>query len=117
MDPLTNDVLDTVMDGLDQYQYLADQTAIYPDSAKITYPLIGLVGEVGEFSNKYKKTIRDNKEMVFDDIVGELGDILWYLSALARDHNISLGFIANENLRKLASRQERGVLGGSGDNR
>ncbi len=101
----------------DHYQELAAQTAIYPEQHKTTYPLLGLIGEVGEFCNKYKKVLRDGKEFPMDDMVSELGDILWYVSAVATDEGISLGYIADKNLNKLFDRKERGVLGGSGDNR
>lgn len=47
----------------------------------------------------------------------ELGDNLWYLSELADKLGLSLEEIAQENLDKLASRQERGVLRGEGDER
>lgn len=99
------------------YQKLAKETAIYPDTHKITYPLLGLVGEVGEFANKYKKVIRDGKVFHKDDMASELGDILWYLSAIASDAGLTLDAIAYANIAKLQDRQERNVLGGSGDNR
>lgn len=99
------------------YQELAKQTAIYPEEHKVTYPLLGLTGEVGEFANKYKKVLRDGKEFSREDMASELGDILWYLSAIATDAGLDLEYIAEANLDKLGSRKERGVLGGSGDTR
>jgi NTP pyrophosphatase (non-canonical NTP hydrolase) len=59
-------------------------TAIYPSTAAILYPALGLAGEAGEVANKVKKIIRDN---AFDrgGIAAELGDCLWYIAALARD--------------------------------
>jgi NTP pyrophosphatase (non-canonical NTP hydrolase) len=101
----------------DFYQGVANTTAIYPPEHAVTYPLLGLAGEVGEFANKWKKTIRDGRPVDIDDARKELGDILWYVNATASDLNLSLGDIAHENIVKLLSRQERGVLGGSGDNR
>lgn len=103
--------------SFDEYQEEARKTAIYPETHKITYPLLGLVGEVGEFANKYKKVIRDGADFNFDDMVSELGDILWYLANVAYDARISLDFIATENLLKLSDRANRGVIGGSGDTR
>lgn len=85
--------------------------------APFIYPLLGLVGETGEVSEKIKKTIRDGKDVVREDIVKELGDILWYLTALGEDFGISLIEIAKANVEKLESRAQRGVISGSGDNR
>jgi NTP pyrophosphatase (non-canonical NTP hydrolase) len=52
-----------------------------------------------------------------EDLIKELGDVLWYIAALASEMNLSLGWIARKNLEKLADRAKRNVLGGSGDNR
>jgi NTP pyrophosphatase (non-canonical NTP hydrolase) len=61
---------------LDGYQLKAVKTAIYPIEAQVTYPAMGLANEAGEVLGKVKKIIRDgtyNRE----DIVDELGDVLW----------------------------------------
>ena len=100
-----------------EYQEAAKSTAIYPMAQKITYPLIGLVGEVGEFANKYKKVYRDGTPLNLEDAKRELGDIQWYLTNLADDMGISLNDAAELNVKKLADRMERGVIKGSGDNR
>jgi NTP pyrophosphatase (non-canonical NTP hydrolase) len=47
----------------------------------------------------------------------ELGDVLWYVSQLATELNLSLDEIAEANLVKLASRVARDVIAGSGDRR
>ena len=99
------------------YQSLAKTTAIYPDNAKITYPCLGLAGEVGEICEKIKKHIRDGRELDKDDLTKELGDVLWYLSALSGDLGIDLEDVATMNYNKLKSRMERNVISGSGDNR
>ena len=101
---------------LDGYQLKAVKTAIYPIEARVTYPAMGLANEAGEVLGKVKKIIRDgtyNRE----DIVDELGDVLWYAAALARDLDVSLTEVAHRNLEKLASREKRGTLQGSGDKR
>lgn len=107
----------TIMDGFAAYQDEARKTAIYPQQSMRTYPLIGLVGEVGEFCNKYKKEIRDKAILDKEDAKKELGDILWYLSNLCTDFGIALDEVALLNLEKLNDRAQRGVIGGSGDNR
>jgi NTP pyrophosphatase (non-canonical NTP hydrolase) len=47
----------------------------------------------------------------------ELGDVLWYVSQIASELGLELEEIAEANLEKLLSRQRRGVLSGSGDER
>lgn len=107
----------TLYSDMDIYQEKAVDTAIYPSEHASTYPLIGLIGEVGEFANKYKKVLRDDATFSEKDITAELGDILWYVANLASDFGISLSDVAYYNVKKLKDRQERGVLGGSGDER
>lgn len=104
-----------------EYQRQATATAIYGAGHSIIYPALGLANEAGEVLGKIKKVLRDNDGVYTPDkiagIAGEIGDTLWYLAALARDLNINLNDVAEENLAKLQDRQERGVIQGSGDNR
>ncbi len=107
--------------GLNEYQRRALETAIYPDDKKIIYPTLGLTGEAGEVADKVKKVIRDN-EQVFNEekcqaIALELSDVLWYCATLANDLGYTLQDIAEMNYEKLSSRQKRGKIKGSGDNR
>ena len=50
-------------------------------------------------------------------LIKELGDVLWYVSALADELDAFLGDIALVNIEKLRSRQERNKISGSGDSR
>lgn len=121
------------------YQKQSTETAIYPDKgANLVYPALKLAGEAGEVAEKIGKLMRDNHYQVGmrwdffngfgldtltattdweDMLVKELGDVLWYISAIATELGINLDHVAKANIEKLASRKERGVLGGSGDNR
>lgn len=105
----------------DEYQQRAAKTAIYPDSAKITYPALGLASEAGEVAGKIKKVIRDSNGVYTPEIKkaisDELGGVLWYIAAVCRDLDIKMSDCGHDNLEILASRQKRNVLGGSGDNR
>lgn len=84
----------------------------------LSYASLGLAGEAGELANKIKKFIRDGyDESKIESLKGELGDVLWYVAALAKELNLNLDEVAEENIKKLFSRKERGVLQGSGDNR
>lgn len=107
---------------LSQYQSQAIKTSVYPkESFSIIYPTIGLSGEVGEISEKVKKVLRDNNSEFTNEkkqeIGKEIGDVCWYLAALANDLGLDLGDIAQGNLDKLESRKARNQLHGSGDNR
>lgn len=106
----------------DEYQKKALLTAA-PKTKKneLFHLLLGLVGEAGEIAEKMKKMVRDHDsdEAKIDraDIEKELGDVLWYVAVLADYLDIKLDTVASNNLAKLADRQKRNVLGGSGDNR
>ena len=107
---------------LNDYQTAALSTAVYPNQgANFAYPALGLAGEAGEVADKLKKVIRDNDgvltDPVRDAVAKELGDVLWYVSVLAKELDYDLETIAKANVEKLLSRQQRGVLTGSGDNR
>lgn len=105
-----------MMNTLDQYQEAATSFAIYDIRDRITYPALGLASEAGEVCNHVKKRLRDGK-MDFEKARDELGDVLWYVAVLANDLGISLSSLANRNIQKLSDRKNRGVIGGSGDNR
>jgi len=99
-----------------EYQKIAKTTAVYPSEYTVVYPTLGLMGEAGEVSEKVKKHIRGDIETL-DGLKKELGDVLWYLSAIASDLDISLEDVARTNLKKLESRLIRNKIKGTGDNR
>ena len=106
----------------DIYQTEARKTAIYPDLGNnLWYPALGLAGEAGEVAEKVKKIYRDdNGEISYEGrvkIYKELGDALWYISAIASELGIDLSIIAEDNLAKLQSRAARDKVHGSGDTR
>ena len=85
------------------YQIQSRKTAIYKEP--IIYPTLGLNGEAGRVAEKVKKVLRD-KNGIFSEqdrekIAKELGDILWYVSQIASDLDISLDRIAKQNLEKI----------------
>ena len=109
--------------SFDEYQNSTADTAIYPGQGQLIGLLyVGLgLGEAGEVQGKIKKVLRDGGGVITPErqavIAKELGDVMWYVSQTATELGLKLGDIAGANLSKLASRQERGVLGGDGDNR
>lgn len=106
---------------LSEYQRQSRRTAEYPREAWLAYPALGLAGEAGEVAEHAKKAIRDDAGKISDErraaMSKELGDVLWYVAQLATELGLDLDEIAGQNLEKLLSRQARGVLSGSGDDR
>lgn len=111
--------------NFDEYQKLATRTSTVSNERSEEYALmyfcLGLAGETGEVIEKIKKVIRNHGGEISDEqcegIKQEVGDVLWYLSQIARVCNISLNDAANGNIKKLADRTARGVIKSKGDTR
>lgn len=54
-----------------------------PQCFNEAYLSLGLISEVGEIAGKMKRVIRDGEEICTEDMVKELGDVLWYVSVLS----------------------------------
>ena len=83
--------------------------------------VLGLVGEAGETADKIKKILRDKDgkidERDREEVVKELGDVVWYVANIARYLDVPLSEVAEKNIEKLTSRKQRNLLNGEGDNR
>lgn len=125
--PLSTEIMVERLTGytkmnFNEYQEKAFETALYPKiGSNIYYPTMGLSGEAGEIANKVKKVMRDRggrlTDAIREDLAQEIGDCLWYLSALSSELQLWMGDIATANIEKLTDRAERGTIQGSGDNR
>ncbi len=117
---------------LNEYQDKAGVTAVYPMQGKnLVYCAIALSGEAGEFTNKIKKLMRSyglgigtsleelimkpKSRKLVEGLIGELGDILWYVAMAARELNVSLDVIAEANIHKLSQRKINNTIEGEGD--
>jgi NTP pyrophosphatase (non-canonical NTP hydrolase) len=112
--------------NINDYQVWTRSTAKYPKEPvefkpSLPYLVMGLAGEAGEVANKYKKIIRDKCGIMDQDdavaILDELGDVLWYIARIVDELDYDFEDITEINYHKLESRMQRGVVGGSGDNR
>ena len=94
---------------------------VIPCDHPIVYPTLGLANEAGELAGKVKKIFRDRGGVITDEdreaLKYELGDVLWYLTQICTELDLSLEEVAEANLTKLFSRLERGKIGGDGDKR
>lgn len=109
-----------------QYAHDAIELASYPDFGNnLLYPALGLAGEAGEAVDKIKKIWRNKgitsaKFLSTDDkdaLVKEIGDVLWYIAALAYELEVPLSVVAGTNIAKLQDRSRRNVIKSEGDNR
>lgn len=93
---------------INRYQLAAIKTLQEPapgtDPAVV--PLLGLVGEVGSLATAYKKRLRDGPGLVSGKqlVREELGDVLWYVAALAHRFGLDLEDVAAANLVKISDR-------------
>lgn len=71
------------------------------------YCVIALNGEAGEIAEWYKKMVlRKNitGKMKEEDLLGELGDVLYYLTKLGLNHGWNLSTVMAHNKKKLDAR-------------
>lgn len=78
------------------YAEQALTTDKHSDGGSLTFPMLGLFGETGSLLSEVKKKQRDQKSYkgYAGAVVEELGDVLWYLTAVASRAGISLDEIA-----------------------
>lgn len=100
-------------------EYMHDAMDFRLPSANSEYALLNLAGEVGELMSLEAKLIRDGGNMnAHRDLAKkELGDILWCLTAVAKDYGFTLEDIAKGNIQKLTSRKANNTIQGNGDER
>lgn len=74
---------------------------------------LGLTGEAGEVADEIKKLVfyeRPLADAERDKLVKELGDVLWYINAIATTLDMTLEDVASRNVEKLEARYLEGVF-------
>jgi NTP pyrophosphatase (non-canonical NTP hydrolase) len=74
------------------YAARAASTDLHSDGGSLAFPLLGLFGETGSLLSEVKKKQRDRASYrgYAGAVVEELGDVLWYLSAVASRAGVPL---------------------------
>lgn len=117
--------------SIELYSARMSMSAFYPNQmqfAGLMYVALKLNGEAGEFAEKVGKTLRDDHIHLlaganripaerYEAMIGELGDVLWYVNQACKELGIPLREVFERNIAKLESRRVRGTLSGSGDDR
>lgn len=124
---------------LNEYQKQAMTTCL-PTCNNVAYMSMNLCGEVGELHSKLAKAIRKGKLFISTgecneegerilyqthtltaeelvDIEKECGDVMWQIAGVCLVLGFDLEDVCRQNLEKLRSRKQRGVIDGNGDNR
>lgn len=73
-------------------------------SYRLQHAILGLSSEIGELADAVKKYVIYEKEIDSENIIEEVGDILWYLSIVCNTMNFSMEEAAQANIEKLKKR-------------
>ena len=95
---------------MDKYQEEASRTgnmALTKEMKQATFAM-GLAGEAGEVVDIMKKHLGHGHVLVRGQLEKELGDVLWYIAAIASENNIKLSDVAHVNIMKLRARYPQG---------
>jgi NTP pyrophosphatase (non-canonical NTP hydrolase) len=103
-------------DIVQAYSKLVEDLIITSGDFRLIENTLGLCGESGEVAEKIKKYFRD-EDYSKEDIVKELGDVLFYVTALTNHIGSDLETVMRSNIKKLQDRKKRNKIQGSGDNR
>lgn len=98
-----------------EYQLLAARTLIdapgfdiADNDLMVIWNAIGLAGEAGEVCELVKKGIFHQHGLDREKMADELGDLMWYVSAICTKLDLDLGEILEANIRKLERRYPNG---------
>ena len=98
------------------YSQEVEKLIITEPTNRLMENVLGLGEEAGEVLGKIKKLVRD-KNYSKSEIIKELGDVLFYVTAIANYLGDNLQVVADMNMAKLKDRKKRNAIQGSGDNR
>lgn len=84
-----------------------------PDAPAAMYGL-GIAGEAGEVADLIKKWEYHGTDKDANQLVKELGDVLWYVAGICNFYGFSMDDVAQANLDKLAARYPEGFRLGGG---
>jgi NTP pyrophosphatase (non-canonical NTP hydrolase) len=97
---------------IDAYQELSRRTmnnaASFTLDQRLANFALGIAGEGGEIADYLKKVVFHGHPLDHAKLADELGDVLWYLAALASTTGLSLDAIAEGNIAKLRRRYPEG---------
>lgn len=66
--------------------------------------ILGMVTEVGELADVFKKELAYGKDVDWVNVKEELGDLMWYIINFCTINNINLEDVLDTNIEKLKAR-------------
>lgn len=100
--------------NFNSYQANAKLTARTGEGSLANWGL-GLAGEAGEVIELIKKHCFHGKPLDRENLRKELGDVLWYISAICTEVGLELSDVAEANIDKLFARYPNGYVDGGGN--
>ena len=90
---------------MNEYQKLAART---DNHNALAYYALGLTGEAGEVADLIKKYKWHGHDLDINQLIEELGDVLWYVAMLVDALCYDLDTVAAINIEKLRQRYPNG---------
>ena len=96
--------------NINEYQELALKTLNKNLSPRDTLlsGVMGLCGEAGEAIDIVKKHIAQGHDLDKEHLIGELGDVAWYLAITSYALDVNLEDVLKRNIEKLQRRYPEG---------
>lgn len=86
-----------------EYQSLANRT-LHGNEQVLTNCALGLASEAGQVLEVIRNYTFENHQMDQEELIKEMGDVLWYLSQIAEWANIPFEEVAKQNIGMLQQR-------------
>lgn len=98
------------MTDMNTFAKTVEATRKYPSAEGVSYVTLGLCGEAGEIANRWKKALRKGDDVAScrDELIDELGDVMWYAFALASELNVNMEHVLRRNMEKVEARAKAG---------
>ncbi len=93
---------------VNEYQEKCKRTIDETGKSLMINSALGLCGESGEVADHLKKHLFQGHSLCLDEMIKELGDISWYVSAMATALGVTLEEIFTANIEKLEKRYPNG---------
>jgi len=90
------------------YDYITDskrtRAELETDQENNFHMLLGMLTELGEMSDAFKKNLAYKKPLDWVNVQEELGDLMWYVAGFCEINDLDFYAILRNNVKKLKTR-------------